>query len=188
MAQFRLDHIRTSKPRTAGALTDFAWLRPATTSNHTHLEAHKHRAPVALRTPGFWAFVTATCAPITQSPTIYLLSYRTDYDIDLKFELSISTLVYEWAGVGYMTHSGDEYKHCAHRLRSASCGSTPGRLMVMEEGAPTSYFFTGRRQTRTFTKQAWMALHTTDIGGWTTFGKNLPQMHNRMVTRKSYIH
>ena len=36
----------------AGPLTDFAWLRPATDSNHTRQEAHKHQAPVAPQTLG----------------------------------------------------------------------------------------------------------------------------------------
>ena len=37
--------------RTAGPLTDFTCLRPATSRNHTRQEAHKYQAPVAPRTP-----------------------------------------------------------------------------------------------------------------------------------------
>ena len=45
-------NIRT-QPRTAGPLTDFVWLRPATNRNHTCQEVHEHQAPVAPRITGF---------------------------------------------------------------------------------------------------------------------------------------
>ena len=43
-------YVRTW-PRTAGPLTEFAWLRPVANRNHTRQEADKYQAPVAPRTP-----------------------------------------------------------------------------------------------------------------------------------------
>ena len=65
-------NVRT-QPRTAGPLTDFAWLRPVTNRNHTRQEAHKHHTPVAPRTPD----LTGTRSLTTWSPTLYRLSYGT---------------------------------------------------------------------------------------------------------------
>ena len=44
ITEFRVECLTYAhKPRTAGPLADFAWLRPATNRNHTRQEARKHQ-------------------------------------------------------------------------------------------------------------------------------------------------
>ena len=50
-------------------------------------------------------------------------------------------------------------------LRSASAGSVPGKLIVIEEGAPTSYVRTGFLQKPTFTNSLKNRVATTRTAG-----------------------
>lgn len=60
-----------------------------------------------------------------------------------------------------------------HLLLSASCGSVPGRLIVMEEGAPTSYLFTIFLHTFIFTKAECTSPASSPTAGCSASGKKL---------------
>lgn len=60
-----------------------------------------------------------------------------------------------------------------HLLLSASWGSVPGRLMVMDEGAPTSYRFTIFLHTFNFTRAEWTSPATSPTAGCSASGKKL---------------
>lgn len=60
-----------------------------------------------------------------------------------------------------------------HLLLSASCGSVPGRLIVMEEGAPTSYLFTIFLHTFIFTRAEWINPASSPTAGCSASGKKL---------------
>jgi len=61
-------------------------------------------------------------------------------------------------------------------LLSMSCGSMPGKLIVIPDGATAiSNLRTVRRQIPTRTKNPWTVLPSTAIGGCSTLGKKLKQ-------------